>query len=119
MMNPKILKANPPRTLAELFIRPNRWVQHANAKNAKGELVETNAPCATRWCLTAGINLVYHESQHEMIAEKLLAYINGVPVPTDPEADIPDGQFESLESWNDCSNRTFADIRKACLQTGV
>ena len=112
---PLILAGNLPKTLGELFNRPDRWTKGADGKNADGNSVGARNPHAIRWCVGGALQLVYGSEtsdNHEQAVQKVLKYIRANMT----NIEDPDS---SVSEWNDRKERTFKDVRKMIKQTGV
>lgn len=95
--------------VSELLDSPNKWCQHAYAKNSRGEPVLSYAKEATCWCLIGAIDACYPleyvrgPQEHDEIMQKLKDTIG----------------ITNVATWNDDPSRTFEEVREAVLKAGI
>jgi hypothetical protein len=99
-------------SLNELFSRPSRWIKNEDAVDKAGNHVDAESTEAVAWCLSAGITRVYGDSEANELQDVRVKLIKWIQQNLDPAVN-------DLATWNDASDRTFRDIRKAIVGAGI
>ncbi|TXH42677.1 MAG: hypothetical protein E6Q97_35280 [Desulfurellales bacterium] len=95
--------------VSELLDSPDKWCQHAYAKNIEGAPVSSYASGACSWCLIGAINTCYpllvdpDRQEHDMVMDRLKEVIG----------------ITNVATWNDDPSRTFEEVREAVLKAGI
>jgi hypothetical protein len=82
--------------VSELLRDPSRWIKHAMARDALGELVPTCDTKACQWCLIGAVSRCDVKSK---------------PIRDAIEKLFPDRFRDSILFFNDHPDTTFADVQ--------